>query len=475
MFKKIILILFSFIFLFSFKLVQANVFINEVQISGVNTDDEFIELYNSSSSIIDLTGWYINKKSSTGNETNLVSKSRLENKSIPANSYFLLAKENGYIGTVPPDVFWPNSYSLSSNNSILLYKGNETDKDQINWESIEEGKSFQKQSNNFWKEGTPTPGKQNETIVSPPTSISGGGGSPPPAPLESKSKIVEAPKIKTKITAKNIVFKGIPVSFSASTIGYSNEPVTYGKYFWNFGDGDWKETKVNDMSNLTHTFFYEGEYTVSLEYFTNYYSDTPDATDKIIIKVLETDVSISKVGDEKDFFIEISNNTEHSADLSKWILASSEKSFIIPRNTILEAKKKMILSPHITGFSILDKNTLKLSNPQWETVFTYASPIKTIAKRSSSTKITMADDINKNLVKNDFLDTEIKIPSDALTAGVLKSSSNISDSQVDSNYWVWGLFALLTAGASGSYFIRRYNRSPSIDDRKGNNFEILEG
>ena len=61
--KKTFLVLVGFAFLFSFNLAQADVIINEVQIGGTTADDEFIELYNSSSSDVDLTNWYINKKS----------------------------------------------------------------------------------------------------------------------------------------------------------------------------------------------------------------------------------------------------------------------------------------------------------------------------------------------------------------------------------------------------------------------------
>ena len=75
---------------------------------------------------------------------------------------------------------------------------------------------------------------------------------------DSKTKIVEIPKIKTEITAKALAFVGIPIEFSASATGHSNELLNYGKYFWNFGDGDSKETKTSDTAKFTHTFFYEG-------------------------------------------------------------------------------------------------------------------------------------------------------------------------------------------------------------------------
>jgi hypothetical protein len=83
---------------------------------------EFIKLKNLSESPVDLTGWMIKKKSSAGKETTLVSRARLEGKSIPANGYFLLANEGGYSGVPAPDVWWPKSYTLAqSNNAAVLY------------------------------------------------------------------------------------------------------------------------------------------------------------------------------------------------------------------------------------------------------------------------------------------------------------------------------------------------------------------
>ena len=68
-------------------------------------------------------------------------------------------------------------------------------------------------------------------------------------------------------------------------------------------------------------------------------------------------------GGRKRLFVELSNNAGYDTDISNWILASDNKSFTIPRNRLL-LQKKITLSPKITGFSILDKNTLKLMTMQ---------------------------------------------------------------------------------------------------------------
>lgn len=100
--------------------VPKKLLISEVQISGETSKDEFIELYNPNNESVDLTDWVIKRKSSSGIEYSLVSASRLEGKTIPAQGYFLLAHED-YTGTVTSDVVWAKSNSVASNNSVLLY------------------------------------------------------------------------------------------------------------------------------------------------------------------------------------------------------------------------------------------------------------------------------------------------------------------------------------------------------------------
>lgn len=99
-----------------------------------NTSYEFIKLHNPSGNIIELTGWTIKKRSSTGNETTLVSSVRLEGKIIPSKGYFLLASEGGYSGSPTPDVWWPKSYTLAEKgNAVILYNANGDNIKEFSW------------------------------------------------------------------------------------------------------------------------------------------------------------------------------------------------------------------------------------------------------------------------------------------------------------------------------------------------------
>lgn len=148
--------------------VQENIF-NNILISEImagvdgNSSYEFIELFNPMANAIDLTGWSIKKKSSTGSESTLVSSNRFEGKTIPPNKYFLLANEGGYGSTSSPqvDVFWPKSYTLAyANNAIVIYNANSELVEEVNWTEIPKDQSIERESfgsNQFKTQLNPNP------------------------------------------------------------------------------------------------------------------------------------------------------------------------------------------------------------------------------------------------------------------------------------------------------------------------------
>ena len=94
--------------------------ISQVQIAGNTADDEFIELYNPTNAVINLKNWKLTKKTSTGNESNLLTS--FPDLSIPAHKYFLITPQNGYTGNILKDAVYSGStYSIATDNTILLY------------------------------------------------------------------------------------------------------------------------------------------------------------------------------------------------------------------------------------------------------------------------------------------------------------------------------------------------------------------
>lgn len=451
--RRIILISLVFLILFPGS-VFASISINEVQLSP--TENRFIELYNSGDLAVDLTGWYIQRKTATGSTFgSLISSTNFEGKSIGSHDYFLISKT----GLSNSDIVL--SFTLTESNTIQIKNSDGAVVDKLGWGDSTEcsnvcpanppsGESIYKTSSGSWLAGTPTPSSINETStnssVNETDSVSAGTEESTVATSTTPKQ-----KIKTKISTKNVAFVGIPMEMNVGSTGFSGETLQYGTYYLNFGDGDSREMKANKAKQFTHIYFYPGDYDVNLEYYLTYYSGNPDAVDRRVVKVVAPDIVISNVGKSEDFFIELTNNTNYEADLSRWILFGVSNYFTFPKNTILSSKKKIILAPQITGLSVEDKENLKLMTPDRQVISTYNVPVV----RTKTTK--SAPQIGLEALSGDVVQEDL-------------SASVINSADGNSYVPVFGFILFLGASSSAVYFIRRKKR-PMLS---GDDFELMD-
>jgi len=470
--KKTILVSLGFAFLFSFNLARAGVIINEVQLSP--TEERFIELYNPGGSSVELTGWYIQRKTETGSAFgSLVSKTYFENKAINADDYFLISHDS-----IPNADIVLGSLTLTESNMIQLKNSNQEIVDKIGWGEASDcegacapnpatGKSIQKMDDD-WIVSASTPGEENQVSGDEEENNNDDESNNESEETTAETKKAETPLAnKTKITAQMPAFAGLPVQFKISNTVSGK---SCGKYSLNFGDGNSLETQkiFSIPEKFTHIYYYPGEYIVTVECYKSYLSSEPDASDKMTIKVVLSEVVISKTGDVKDFFVEISNNAPYEADISSWVLSSYQNKFIFPKNTILKSKNKIIISPKTTNFSILDKDTLSLVNSEGETMSDFLSSQK---QTGVSTKNSI---VNSTAVKPPLggftaNPENEQVPVDNLGATAVKSDSDTENNMM---YGI-GLFAFLGLSAGATYFIRVRNRGTS-QEKAGDDFEIID-
>lgn len=126
MINKKLLVIFSIIFILILPLLLKSpahaladhVVISEIQIEGATSKDEFVELYNPTDSVVDLTDWRLTRKTASGSESNLVSSLT---GSISPHGYFLIANPE-YDGTVVQDInYSAASNNIADDNSVVLY------------------------------------------------------------------------------------------------------------------------------------------------------------------------------------------------------------------------------------------------------------------------------------------------------------------------------------------------------------------
>ncbi len=125
----------------------SHILISEVMAgSDGNNENEFVELYNPTDAAIDLTGYVLKKKNSSGVENNLVSSGAFVG-SIASKSFFLIAHEN-YAGAKSRDLTYSaNSQNLAyTNNSAVLYDAGGAKVDEATWEEIKKGESIERKA-----------------------------------------------------------------------------------------------------------------------------------------------------------------------------------------------------------------------------------------------------------------------------------------------------------------------------------------
>ncbi|MCX6755039.1 MAG: lamin tail domain-containing protein [Candidatus Nomurabacteria bacterium] len=492
--KKQVLVLFSIIFLSSFHFAYADIVISEIMYNpaGTDTNREWVELHNNGTETVNVlsghasTDWRFDDGSTSLHYIN-------DSLEIPADGYAIITNDKNTFNIEYPNVSLVADTSMTLDNSgnVKIWDGSDPRVliASYSYSSAQgadnDGNSLQ--LNGSWCAALPTPGLANVSCdaggnqntggdtngnnTGGDTSggnTSGGGSGSTPEKTTTKPKIPEIITIKTKITARNNSFINIPINFKGETSFSNSQNIFSGRYLWNFGDGDSREMLVTNNEKFTHTYFYPGDYTVILEHYPNFFADTPDAIDKINIKIALTAVTISAVGDEKDFFIELTNNSDLDADISAWSISNGIRNFYFPKNTIIPVKKKMKISSRITGFTVDDKSNLKLLSPTNEVVFDYnALPavkpiIKTVSQTTNNIVKTIENKVDDSLNKNDF---------QIIDADLSASAINSNES-----YGVWGLvfWLVLVSGAILSIWILRRRMSSAGVKSAGDDFELID-
>ncbi len=132
--------------------VFERILISEVQIASPTSEkEEFVKLYNPNNEDVDLTDWYLQRKTKDGQDySTFVSNNLFLGKKITANGYFLICREGYYFNGLC-NIFTENP--LTEGNSLVLKNPNREISDEF------------------------------LTVTSPVVIVGGGGGGGPPPPV----------------------------------------------------------------------------------------------------------------------------------------------------------------------------------------------------------------------------------------------------------------------------------------------------
>jgi len=442
------------------QVATAAVVLNEVQIAPSN--ERFVELYNPDSSDVDLTGWYIQRKTATGSSfSSLVTSTQFNEKTIRAHGYFLISR-----GQLPNTDITVDNLTLTESNTLRMRDSKGSDIDQVTWGNIDEGKSYQRASTSEWVVAVPTPGAGvtpgSSYAASQATSIASAQTSTSASSLSVSSFPVE-PQIFAKITAQTqTVSVGAAATFTGRTWGLKKEPIENARMTWALGDG-----ATAEGTSVSHVYYYPGEYLVVLDVASGYYA----ASDRVRVVAVTPSVVLTTGGDVARSFVALENRGNDELDLSGWQVVAAGKTFIVPKNTLVGAHKTLTFASEVTGLVTPTGSVATLHFPNGMMVLLQSEPIiKKVEHSQNENKPTVvaAEEVVPVRVSH----------ATAQTANVLDAVTDtralLDPVSPDDTSWVWytsvallGAFALL-----GFRFSQRENvpaGTLTADD-----FEIVE-
>jgi hypothetical protein len=107
-----------------------HVVIAQIQIAGAASSNDFVKLYNPTRAAVDISGWKLRKKSSTGTDYSL--RDFPNGTAVAPGAYFTWANStNGFAQSIGADA--SSTETLSADNSVAIMDANGTVVDAVAW------------------------------------------------------------------------------------------------------------------------------------------------------------------------------------------------------------------------------------------------------------------------------------------------------------------------------------------------------
>ncbi len=362
-------IIFSFALICAFAVpvfAHGAVVINEIAWMGtaVSASDEWIELVNTGTDDVSLSGWKI--VSDDGAPSISLSGT------IPAGGYYLLERtDDQSVPTIPADKIYSGDLG-NVGETLRLLDGEGVAVDIViggsNWESIGGNNTTkdtpQRQADTTWITGVPTPKALNTAT---PSEIPSDG-------TVAGTSTSQTTTLKKKVTTggyKQVVFAyggedvvgiaGASIAFEGRAVTDKNTHIGSADYYWSFGDGS--HAKGREVS---HAYAEPGTYTTVLRVSGDYQT----SKDKISVRILPSDIRLREKNAGERGFIEVYNGSDEELDISEWKLGVlyargtlRDTTFTIPTDTIIAPQTGIKFSSRITNLIFDDHDTVVLQYP----------------------------------------------------------------------------------------------------------------
>ena len=467
---------------------RADVLISEVAWMGTTDSqfEEWIELQNTGSESVSLSGWKIYK---AGGDTLLFSLSG----SISAGQYLLVCRttasvSNPLSGSCDLSGTFGGSGLNNTSEYIILKNDSGNSVDEVNasggWPAGDAStKQTMQKSGSSWITADGTPGQPNASTGSDDEeeedeenendtnteeeedeevdTSSSSSATKDTRPTYSK-KVVEIKVVDSSVPA------GSPVKFSLNTRDLRGVNILRGEFFWNMGDGTERYFAKNEK--FEHIYDHEGTYTVYLKYYKTYFEGMePDIVDKITITISNPSVSISKI--HSDGSVEIKNNSSQEVDLSLWTLKDGfGKIFTVPEGTYIAGSKTLVLNSKRIN---LNPGNIVLLAPSGSFVGnkslideTASLSQKVSLSSSRSTIYALGDEDGEVLGQNDEKEESINLNDR------LGSDKKVETKQKQQSVWIVVFVLMVLISCAVVFFIYRNKKEEEIIEE--DEFQLID-
>ena len=446
---------------------------------GTDTGHEWIEIYNSGSSV-SLSGWKFFEEGSNHGLAEYQGGFTLG-----ANSYAVIVSDPAkFLEDYPSfsgmilDSSWSSfnnageSLAIKDNNNSVIFQVTYTGGGQ----SAGIGNSLQFYSGS-WTAGIPTPGAENtDEVFEGDNQDAEDQGDEENENEDNETQTVQTSSdekeelkkiyngtiVKAQVDQNAVV--GVPFRFKVNVFNQYGQELKVGVFKWNFGDGMTYQAK--DVVEFSHIYKKVGKYVAFLDYFEKERNVTPDATLKIVVTVIEPGLKIQSIDQDKN--IEIKNEGSTERDISGWMMFFGNQIFTLPPHTIVLAKSSIFINPLAHSFSGLNSNSkidLYLPTNEFYATFPETAQVQQFfsSVSSSSQRIVKSSVVEKQDIKDE-------VNSDSQGASVVLARESKDESGINPKIFI-GAFVLFCFVIMFAFY--RFNKNKASTENDADDFKIL--
>lgn len=429
----------------------AQVIITEIMydVSGTDSNREWIEIYNEGSDPVDLADWKLFEANT--NHGLVFSGSTV----LSPGAYAVIVQKPESFASDWPGVSFviDSAFSLGNGGeSLEIRRPDGTTSDSASYASSQgaagDGNSLQKHGGS-WLAAGPTPGGENATEAASASESEETYSTPSNSDDLAKTNIAADPGVFfVDGGSDRSVMAGVDAPFSAES---KNHPASSVRFTWNFGNG-----AVKEGAEVVYRYDFPGEYAVSV----TAESGGRRAEDRFTVKVESVSVSVSSVTPDGI----VLKNSGKEVDLSGWTLRDGAGVFTLPENTVLLGGKTLTIPRALSGLSGMSvalylPSGLPAQSTQTGTSASagsasqaspYAYPTPKTAQVPSSRSQKAATE------ENGETSQEADIAVSQAAASVLSGASSEENPLF---YWILGLVGVLALGGGAVFLLGRGTKS----------------